>query len=50
MPIYLKRWFRAKHAVIFRMNNKTVQVIFTDGTELIINSVNKVVAYFNKNR
>lgn len=30
--IYVKRWFRSKHAVIFRMNNKTVQVIFVDQT------------------
>ena len=39
--VYIKRWFRSKHAVIFRMSNKTVQVIFIDQTEVIINSVAK---------
>lgn len=46
--VYIKRWFRSKHSVIFRMSNKTVQVIFIDQTELIINSTTKKVAYFNK--
>lgn len=46
--IYIKRWFRSKHAVIFRMSNKTVQVIFIDQTEVIINSVAKSVVYYNK--
>jgi polo-like kinase 1 len=46
--VYIKRWFRSKHSVIFRMSNKTVQVIFVDQTELIINSTTKRVAYFNK--
>lgn len=30
--VYIKRWFRSKHSVIFRMSNKTVQVIFIDQT------------------
>jgi len=47
--VYIKRWFRSKHAVIFRMSNKTVQVIFIDQTEVIINSVAKSVIYYNKN-
>jgi polo-like kinase 1 len=47
--VYIKRWFRSKHAVIFRMSNKTVQVIFIDQTEIIINSVAKSVIYYNKN-
>lgn len=47
--VYIKRWFRSKHAVIFRMSNKTVQVIFIDQTEVIINSAAKSVVYYNKN-
>jgi polo-like kinase 1 len=46
---YIKRWFRSKHAVIFRMSNKTVQVIFIDQTEIIINSTAKTVVYYNQN-
>ena len=28
--VYIRRWYRAKHAVIFRLSNKSVQVIFVD--------------------
>ena len=28
--VYVRRWFRSKHAVIFRLSNKSVQVIFVD--------------------
>lgn len=31
------------------MSNKTVQVIFVDQTEIIINSTAKSVVYYNKN-
>jgi polo-like kinase 1 len=30
--VYVRRWYRAKHAVIFRLSNKSVQVIFVDQT------------------
>lgn len=46
--IYVRRWFRSKHAVIFRLNNKSVQVIFIDQSELLINSLSKQVLYTNK--
>lgn len=46
--IYVRRWFRSKHAVIFRLNNKSVQVIFIDQSELLINSVSKMLVYTNK--
>jgi len=47
---YVRRWFRSKHAVIFRLNNKSVQVIFIDQSELLINSIAKVVHYTNKHK
>lgn len=28
--VYIRRWYRAKHAVIFRLSNKSVQVLFID--------------------
>jgi polo-like kinase 1 len=46
--LYVRRWFRSKHAVIFRLNNKSVQVIFIDQSELLINSLSKQVIYTNK--
>ncbi|MCB0369277.1 MAG: hypothetical protein KDD45_07425 [Bdellovibrionales bacterium] len=48
--IYVRRWFRSKHAVIFRLNNKSVQVIFIDQSELLINSITKHLLYTNKHK
>ena len=28
VPIYVKKWLRTKHAILFRLNNKVVQVCF----------------------
>jgi len=46
--IYIKKWVKTKNATMFRLSNKIVQVNFTDKTELIMNSENKVVTYVNK--
>ena len=32
--IYLKKWVRTKHAILFRLSNGTVQVVFYDHTEV----------------
>ncbi len=48
--VYVRRWFRSKHAVIFRLSSKSVQVIFIDQSELLINSMNKQVVYINKHK
>mgnify|MGYP000945631573 CR=1 FL=1 len=48
--VYIRRWYRAKHAVIFRLNNKSVQVIFIDQSEILINSSKKKVVYTNKHK
>ncbi len=39
---------KTKHAIIFRLSNKIVQVIFADKTEIILSSENKIVVYVNK--
>lgn len=39
---------RTKHAIIFRLSNKIVQVIFFDNTEIILHSENRAVTYVNK--
>jgi polo-like kinase 1 len=48
--VYVRRWFRSKHAVIFRLSNKSVQVIFVDQSELLISSLKKEVVYINKKK
>ena len=46
--VYVKKWMKTKHAIIFRLSNKVVQVIFEDQSELVMSSVTKKVSYLNK--
>ena len=39
---------RTKHAILFRLSNKLVQVIFEDKTEIILSSESREVIYLNK--
>ena len=48
--IYLKRFVKTKHAILFRLSNKTVQISFHDNTEIILSQENKTVTYINKKR
>lgn len=44
---YVKKWMKTKHAIMFRLSNKIVQVNFTDKTEIILSSEQKLVTYIN---
>lgn len=46
----MKKWLPAKHATLFRLNNKNVQVIFKDKSEIILSSTKKTLTYLNKKR
>ena len=46
--VYVKKWMKTKHAIMFRLSNKIVQVNFTDKTEIILSSELKMVTYVNK--
>ena len=48
MPVYVKKWTRTRHAIMFRMSNKVVQVLFQDKTEVILSADLKSVTYVNK--
>ena len=39
---------RTRHAIMFRLSNKIVQVCFQDKTEIILSSESRVVTYCNK--
>ena len=39
---------KTKHAIMFRLSNKIVQVDFTDKTEIILSTKSKMVTYVNK--
>lgn len=46
--VYVKKWMRTRHAIMFRLSNKIVQVNFQDHTEIILSSETRVVTYVNK--
>jgi polo-like kinase 1 len=39
---------KTKHAIMFRLSNKIVQVSFVDKTEIILCSENKIVTFVDK--
>eukprot|EP01017_Pseudomicrothorax_dubius_P045733 TRINITY_DN794_c0_g1_i1.p1 TRINITY_DN794_c0_g1~~TRINITY_DN794_c0_g1_i1.p1 ORF type:complete len:643 (-),score=160.85 TRINITY_DN794_c0_g1_i1:66-1994(-) len=46
--VFVKKWMKTKHAIMFRLSNKIVQVDFKDKTEIILSSESKTVTYVNK--
>ena len=42
---FLKKWKRAKKAVLFRLSNKVIQVVFQDLSELILSSGSGTVTF-----
>ena len=46
--VYVKKWTKTRHAVLFRLSNKIVQVKFQDHTEIILSSESRMVVYINK--
>ena len=47
---YLKRFVKTKHAILFKLSNKTIQTNFHDNTELLINPETKTVTYIDKKK
>eukprot|EP00826_Nyctotherus_ovalis_P020241 TRINITY_DN1633_c0_g6_i3.p1 TRINITY_DN1633_c0_g6~~TRINITY_DN1633_c0_g6_i3.p1 ORF type:complete len:435 (-),score=96.87 TRINITY_DN1633_c0_g6_i3:107-1411(-) len=46
--IYVKKWLKTRHAIMFRLSNKIVQVVFQDATEIILSSESRILTYVNK--
>ena len=46
--IYVKKWLKTKHAMIFRFSNKIVQSCFQDHSQIIIHPLNQNIVYINK--
>jgi len=46
--VFLRKWMKTSHAIIFRLSNKTIQVTFKDQTEIIL--FNDIVCYKDKNK
>ena len=48
--VYLKKWVRTRHAILFRLSNRTVQVVFFDHTEVLLSCEARSVTYVDKER
>lgn len=48
--VYVKKWVRTKHAILFFLSNRTVQVIFYDQTEVLLTPDVSYLTYVDKNR
>lgn len=46
--IFVKKWIKTKHAIIFRFSNKAIQICFKDRTEIFLHIINENIAYTNK--
>ena len=46
--IFVKKWLKTRHAMIFRFSNKIIQVCFQDHSEIIIHTLNQNITYINK--
>ena len=47
---HVKKWASTSHAMIFRLTNKVIQVVFRDSTELFLSSEKKSMTFVNKGK
>ena len=45
---HVKNWLRTKHAVLFRLSNRTIQVCFQDGSEVLLSSEASACVFTSK--
>lgn len=48
LPIYLKKWMITRHALVFRLSSRLVQVNFKDHSELCMNCDTKSITFSNR--
>ena len=48
--VYVKKWVRTRHAVVFRMSNRMYQVNFFDNSMVVLSVTGGRVAYFSKGK
>ncbi|OMJ68188.1 hypothetical protein SteCoe_34439 [Stentor coeruleus] len=46
--IYVKKWMRTRHLIMFKLSNKITQVSFQDHTEMILSPESRMITYINK--
>lgn len=48
--VFMKKWIKTKHAMLFRLSNGTVQVLFYDMTEVLISSEGNLITFVDKEK
>jgi polo-like kinase 1 len=48
--VFIKKWVRTKHAILFRLSNQTVQIVFYDQTEILLTPDQRYITYVDKLR
>eukprot|EP01017_Pseudomicrothorax_dubius_P050961 TRINITY_DN9731_c0_g1_i1.p1 TRINITY_DN9731_c0_g1~~TRINITY_DN9731_c0_g1_i1.p1 ORF type:complete len:474 (+),score=34.83 TRINITY_DN9731_c0_g1_i1:570-1991(+) len=48
MCVYVKKWIKTKHAYLFRLSNKLVQVYFMDNSQVILTTTSSMFMYVTK--
>ena len=46
--VFVKKWVRTRHAILFRLSNHTVQVMFLDNTEVVLSAEARVLTFCDK--
>lgn len=46
--IFVMKWLKTRHAIMFRLSNDMIQSIFNDGSEVMFNSITQDITYVNK--
>ena len=48
--VFMKKWIKTKHAMLFRLSNGTIQVLFHDQTEVLISSEGNLITFVDKEK
>jgi len=48
--VFVKKWVKTNHSMLFRFNNKNVQINFSDGTQLLFYSNCQNIMYMDKSK
>ena len=46
--VYVKKWMRTKHAILFRLSNQTIQIVFYDQTEILFTPDERFVTHVDR--
>lgn len=49
-PVFVKKWLKTRHAILFRFSNKVIQVVFRDRSEVLLSSNTSLLLYRNPQR